>query len=335
MEATVSGAPQQKKNRPEGHYEGVALLRFLPLGAQFVVCVLLVIFLQGAYTYAQELLFSVEKFPHRWYATVWQGGLYSLFAYTMRRSSGERGRRGPFRDYVVLSSVVFMGRFMGVASLHYIDFTTRVLFQSSKLIPTMLVGLLYLKKSYTAGEYTAVFMLVTGLSLFSLGDASVSTSFNVFGVVLAGGDAFSDALKSSIQEHLMSSHSASTLEVALYSNLSGCLCAIPILIFTGELAAVYETFSLRAHIALIAMYLIGYLASLSVLYVLKLSDALISAMVTCFRKFMSIVFSFFIFSKVATINHVVGGVLCFVGIAVQIWIKQRNRQPRLSTKQKH
>jgi hypothetical protein len=54
--------------------------------------------------------------------------------------------RGPFRDYVVLSSVVFMGRFMGVASLHYIDFTTRVLFQSSKLIPTMLVGLLYLKK---------------------------------------------------------------------------------------------------------------------------------------------------------------------------------------------
>jgi hypothetical protein len=24
---------------------------------------------------------------------VWQGGLYSLFAYTMRRSSGERGRR--------------------------------------------------------------------------------------------------------------------------------------------------------------------------------------------------------------------------------------------------
>ena len=53
MEATVSGAPQQKKNRPEGHYEGVALLRFLPLGAQFVVCVLLVIFLQGAYTYAQ------------------------------------------------------------------------------------------------------------------------------------------------------------------------------------------------------------------------------------------------------------------------------------------
>jgi hypothetical protein len=54
--------------------------------------------------------------------------------------------RGPLRDYLVLSSVVFMGRFMGVASLHYIDFTTRVLFQSSKLIPTMLVGLLYLKK---------------------------------------------------------------------------------------------------------------------------------------------------------------------------------------------
>lgn len=96
MESTVSGVPQQQKKRPEGHYEGVAFLRFLPLGAQFVVCVLLVIFLQGAYTYAQvrtrqpctsphllpfcstnpclwvptthhlqELLFSVEKFPHR------------------------------------------------------------------------------------------------------------------------------------------------------------------------------------------------------------------------------------------------------------------------------
>jgi hypothetical protein len=98
---------------------------------------------------------------------------------------------------------------------------------------------------------------------------------------LAGGDAFSDAIKSSIQEHLMSSHSASTLEVvrlelliaahgtdrhrrcplgpnqALFSNLSGCLCAIPILIFTGELAAVYQDFSLRAHIALIVRRLVS------------------------------------------------------------------------------
>jgi hypothetical protein len=157
MESTVSGVPQQQKKRPEGHYEGVALLRFLPLGAQFVVCVLLVIFLQGAYTYAQVRTCQPCTSPHllpfcstnpvfgwahhticrscssplrssligatstrfyyffyptfkclflyfvfidllfylfcRWYATVWQGGLYSLFAYTMRRSSGDRGRR--------------------------------------------------------------------------------------------------------------------------------------------------------------------------------------------------------------------------------------------------
>jgi cytosine/uracil/thiamine/allantoin permease len=53
--------------------------------------------------------------------------------------------------------------------------------------------------------------------------------------------------------------------------------------------------------------------------------------VTCFRKFLSIVFSFFIFSKVATINHVAGGVLCFAGIAMQIWIKQQNRLQRATT----
>jgi hypothetical protein len=64
MESTVSGVPQQQKKRPEGHYEGVALLRFLPLGAQFVVCVLLVIFLQGAYTYAQVRTCQPCTSPH-------------------------------------------------------------------------------------------------------------------------------------------------------------------------------------------------------------------------------------------------------------------------------
>ncbi len=43
-----------------------------------------------------------------------------------------------------------------------------------------------------------------GLSLFKLG------------ILLSGGDAFSDALKSSMQENLMALYAASTLEVVNY-----------------------------------------------------------------------------------------------------------------------
>ncbi len=99
------------------------------------------------------------------------------------------------------------------------------------------MGLVYLKKNYTSVEYLAVAFLVLGLFLFSIGDASVSPSFNVLGenthsidsnsdefdlsllklgILLSSGDAFSDALKSSMQENLMALYAASTLEVVNY-----------------------------------------------------------------------------------------------------------------------
>ncbi len=76
------------------------------------------------------------------------------------------------------------------------------------------------------------------------------------------------------------------------------------------------------------MYFVGYLASLSVLSVLKLSDALVSSMVTCTRKVLSIVFSFVAFSKVVTGNHIVGGSIFFIGLAMQIYFKYQKKEKK-------
>lgn len=57
----------------------------------------------------------------------------------------------------------------------------QVLFQSSRPVPVMLVGIALLKKRYTLLEYLATFLLIVGLVLFSKADAATSATFSMFG----------------------------------------------------------------------------------------------------------------------------------------------------------
>ena len=53
----------------------------------------------------------------------------------------------------------------------HVNFPTKVMFKSSKLIPTMQMGLTILKKTYSIKGYLAAFILVAGVIEFSLVDA--------------------------------------------------------------------------------------------------------------------------------------------------------------------
>lgn len=78
--------------------------------------------------------------------------------------------------------------------------------KSCKLIPTMALGLLILRRTYSGMEYCAAMMLCVGVSAFTLVDSQVSPKFDVKGIALlclaVAGDAFTVNLQEKILRHL-------------------------------------------------------------------------------------------------------------------------------------
>lgn len=98
-------------------------------------------------------------------------------------------------------------------SCQYLNYPTQLMFKSCKLIPVMLIGVIYFGKIYTLMDYIAVLSLTIGMILFSLGDSFVKASFPLVGVFLVSGALMADALIGNFQEKSMKQFNPSTSEM--------------------------------------------------------------------------------------------------------------------------
>ena len=71
---------------------------------------------------------------------------------------------------MVLSVLTLGGMYFTNWALNYLNYATRIMFKSSKVVPTMLVGTLIQGRHYTTAEYLAAGVLVLGIILFTIGD---------------------------------------------------------------------------------------------------------------------------------------------------------------------
>jgi adenosine 3'-phospho 5'-phosphosulfate transporter B3 len=49
-------------------------------------------------------------------------------------------RKGSLRSYLLLSALMFGGMYFTNWALNYLNYATRILFKSSKVVPTMAIG---------------------------------------------------------------------------------------------------------------------------------------------------------------------------------------------------
>ncbi|KAL3893735.1 MAG: hypothetical protein SGPRY_014028, partial [Prymnesium sp.] len=132
-------------------------------------------------------------------------------------------RVGCLRDYVNLSLLALAGALFTNWSLAFLTYPTRVLFKSSKLLPTMAVGTLMQGRVYSLLEYAAALGLVVGIVCFTMGDADTRPTFAPAGVGLILIGVFADAATSNFEEKkfFRSATPASQPEVIVYTNLFG------------------------------------------------------------------------------------------------------------------
>eukprot|EP00968_Pinguiococcus_pyrenoidosus_P009982 scaffold778_cov263-Pinguiococcus_pyrenoidosus.AAC.5 len=69
-------------------------------------------------------------------------------------------------------------------NMRWLDYPTKTLFKSSRMLLTMLAGVAFLNKRYGWVQWGSAVMILLGLVLFTCGDAIVSSDFNAFGVLM-------------------------------------------------------------------------------------------------------------------------------------------------------
>ena len=237
-----------------GESRGVARLWGFPLRAQGKE---LALFLAGGalvsylgFTATQESVFASAGpggFRHGGAVTLVTTLVYGVLAFLERVKAGEHFvRKGAWRDYFVLAALTSSGMYATNAALRYLNYTTRIVAKSSKVIPTMIIGTVFQGRRYGGNEYVAASMLVVGIALFTMGDVDARPSFDPRGVALIVAALFLDSFAANFEERRLfdvpdpSSHA----EVVFHANAVGAAFTICAMAVTGELSQALQSLGL-------------------------------------------------------------------------------------------
>mmetsp|Transcript_40613 Transcript_40613/g.44075 ORF Transcript_40613/g.44075 Transcript_40613/m.44075 type:complete len:465 (+) Transcript_40613:179-1573(+) len=107
--------------------------------------------------------------------------------------------------YIVLSLVVFSSNVCKSSSARYVSFPTKVIFKSTKLMPTMLVATIFQNKKYGRLNYLAAALLCIGAAGYSIGettknDEKMDSYYGIFLLIIS---VLCDAITPNIKQWLM------------------------------------------------------------------------------------------------------------------------------------
>ena len=259
----------------------------------------------------QEGVWHVHNYKFSGYMTLWTAATMAACGQLERMVAGDTTRVGSLRNYLKLSLLTLSGMYFTNWSLQYLNYPTRVLFKSSKLVPTMAMGTVMQARTYTALEYIAATGLVAGIVLFTLGDAELRPAFHPVGIGLILVGVAADAATGNFEERefFRIAKPASQPEVIAYSSLFGTGWAIVALLATDEISEAVEH-SLnhpKVIVLLIVSSVCGYISVTFVLLLINLYGATVTEMVKSLRKVLTVVLSFVIYPKPISDKYVVGG----------------------------
>jgi len=209
-------------------------------------------------------------------------------------------------------------------SMSYLNYPAKVLFKSSRVLPTMLFGVLCCGKRHSRREYMSVFLLVLGLLLFMVEDASSSPSFDPTGVLLIVAALIVDAGIINFQEHLFEKYQADEEEMIFMSYAGGTVILLLITLSSGEVAAgveylqAHRSYSVASSGAVICIFTAcGFCGVSCVAALTKRFSAVTAVLTTTTRKALTLILSFVFFPKPFSFGHFVGISFFVLGIVLR------------------
>mmetsp|Transcript_14874 Transcript_14874/g.28844 ORF Transcript_14874/g.28844 Transcript_14874/m.28844 type:complete len:331 (+) Transcript_14874:184-1176(+) len=282
------------------------------------------------FAYLQERVFLIEGTQHG-FVSLLTTLTFALCGFVEGVVTGDTKRRASLQDYAKLSVFTFGGILFTNWSLTYLNYPVRVLFKSSKVIPVMIVGVFLQGKRFTRAEYLSAMVLVTGITLFVLGDSQASPKFDFIGIVLITLGVLCDAVTSNYEErYFFKQLKCSQAEVMMYASLFGSVWAALPLLQSGELwTAIAHATKNPEVVTWTAMFsVLGYTSSIFVLVLIKHFGAVNAEIVKSCRKVFTIILSFMLVAKPITYMHVVGGFIFTLSILISVYVKQNKSKKK-------
>ena len=113
--------------------------------------------------------------------------------------------------YISLSIIVFGSTGLATMSIRYVSYPTKVIFKSTKLVPTMFVATLLQGQRYSAIDYLSAFLLCAGAAGFGFGESTNKSDdkhSSTIGIILLLISVCCDSFTPNIQQRLMGTPSS-------------------------------------------------------------------------------------------------------------------------------
>lgn len=281
----------------------------------------------GLHNYLQEAIMSFPEFNYGWSLGFIEVFGVLVFSGVERVSKGEKGHSASLSSYLGMALCLLAACSMSNISLNYINYPTKVVFRSCKLIPTMLISYMYFKKRVSIAQFGAAIMVCAGLLAFAFADSHLLPSFNMFGIALVLASVCSDSFMPNLQERLMDK-GVTRSELTFFTNLFTFIFLAGLLGFTGELTAVARfAWNSSVGASCLALYATLSFAAISFhMTVVETYGGVAAVMVGNGRKFLTVVLSFIMFPKPFSMWYAIGGALVLGGLTVSVITKHRSMQ---------
>ena len=239
----------------------------------------------------------------------------------------ERGRVAPLSAYPLLTFCLMSSSALSNLALNFINFPTKVVFRSCKLIPTMAVASVIHRKVFTLKEYCCALAICAGLVMFAAADWQLSPSFHPVGLTLVSLSVCADAILPNAQERLFRLGS-SRLEVTFFTNIFTLMVMTFTTLLSGDLIGIiqFARKTPRLQLYMVVYTFIAYIAISVHMTVVKRFGGVTAVLVATVRKAMTLVLSFIIFPKKFSWFYVLGAGLVLGGLTVSSLAKMDERR---------
>jgi adenosine 3'-phospho 5'-phosphosulfate transporter B3 len=337
--------------------------------AQFYLCATGVFCFSLLYGYLQELI-AVELCGRQLglFLAVMQFSGYTVLSYFLRtyvyakqqqmnvaqqvvtgKNYFTPARDVPLATYLGLSLLRAVDLGMTNTAMQYINYPAKTLMKSSRVVFTMLFGVVIGRKSYHYTDYGIVVAMVAGLALFMHADANSSAVFHHVGVVMLTTSLVCDGAISNMSENIMSNYGVGQDEF-IFRMYSIALVAISLaaaykgdlqqgIVFMSQPGKYVEiemhvplderTWSVPGKIAVMVLFSsMGFFGSSCSACITKNFGALTMSITSTARKATTLFLSFFLFNNICTGEHLVGISVFITALTAKSLRRGRTKQKK-------
>lgn len=238
--------------------------------------------------------------------------------------------------------------------MQYINYPAKTLMKSSRVVFTMLFGVLIQRKVYKTADYAIVVAMVLGLAMFMHADANSSAVFHHMGVTMLTVSLFCDGAISNVSETIMSQfgvgqdefifrlYSISLIAISAAAAVKGDLYAGVVWMMQPGTYQQYldgtpldeRTWSVSSKFCIMILFsTMGFFGSSTSAAITKNFGALTMSITSTARKATTLFLSFFLFNNVCTAEHVAGMVV-FIAALTTKSLRRRNQTKNYNKKTK-